>query len=157
MKEISLTQGKVAFVDDEDFERLNKFKWYAIKHGNTFYAKRHKARLNTTRTTISMHREIITFASNKVTDHRDGNGLNNCKANLRSCTQQQNKFNQRMPRKDNKLGVKGVCWHKQHKKFYPTIAVNGKKMHLGFFDILEDADKAYRIAEKKYFGEFARL
>ena len=90
------------------------------------------------------------------TDHRDGNGLNNCKENLRPCTQQQNKFNQRYARKDNKLGIKGVRRCEDRKKFQARIKIDGKQIHLGCFNVMGDADSAYRIAEEKYFGEFAR-
>jgi hypothetical protein len=82
-KEIPLTQGKVAVVDEEDFDRLNKHKWYACKNGNTFYALR-KSNVNGKRLTILMHREILGLKpGDPGVDHRDGNGLNNRRKNLR--------------------------------------------------------------------------
>ena len=81
---------------------------------------------------------------------------NRRKENLRLCTHQQNQFNQKNPRKNNKLGIKGVCWHKGVRKFQVTMRINAKNKHLGYYNVLGDADSAYRIAEEKYFGEFAR-
>ena len=156
MKEILLTQNKVTFVDDEDFERLNKHKWSVMKHRNTFYASRHSTTLNGKRNTIRMHREIMSVPKGVAVDHKNGNGLDNQKNNLRLATNQQNQFNQKLPRKNNKLGIKGVHWHKRDKKFYAQIGINGKVIYLGSFNVLGDADSAYRIAEEKYFGEFAR-
>jgi len=84
MKLIKLTQGKFAQVDDEDFEELNKFKWYAHrpKKGNTFYAVRHtrKPSGRGKQTTLQMHRVIMGVHNETVSDHRDGDGLNNQKA-----------------------------------------------------------------------------
>jgi len=157
MKEIPLTQGQVALVDDEDFERLSQFKWSARKYGNTFYAGR-QIRLRKDKQTVSyMHREIMNAPTGIQVDHINGdNRLNNQKENLRFCTNQQNGFNVRHPHKNKKFAVKGVSWHKRDKKFYARIQPNGKLICLGSFNVLGDADSAYRIAEEKYFGEFAR-
>lgn len=156
MKEIPLTQGKVAIVDDEDFEKLNQFRWCAMKHRNTFYASRHSATLNGKRNTIRMHRVIVNADKGVQVDHKNGLGLDNRKENLRLATNQQNQQNKKYPNKNNKLNVKGVCWHRREKKFRAQICINSKIVHLGSFNVLGDADSAYRIAEEKYFGEFAR-
>ena len=155
MKEIPLTQGKVALVDDEDYERLNQFKWYALKRPNTWYAVRNIL-VENKRTSISMHREIMDASKGHEIDHINGDGLYNLKTNMRFCTCQQNQFNQTLARRDNKLGIKGVCWHKKAKKFQAAIRINGTKIYLGIYAVLADADHAYRAAEIKYFGEFAR-
>lgn len=151
MKEIQLTQGKVAFVDDEDYERLNRFKWYAVRAKDRFYAERKSASIQ-----IRMHRTIMNAPKGIQVDHKDRNGLNNQKFNLRLATNQENCFNQIHPHKNNKLGVKGVHWREDTKKFLAQIQFNKKRIYLGLFTMLEDADSAYRKAEKKYFGEFAR-
>ena len=156
MKEIQLTQGKVVFVDDEDYERLNRFKWYAMECKKKWYAIRQNSRINGKQTHILMHREIMNATKGSSVDHRNGNGLYNCKGNLRLATKQENGFNRKHPNQNNKLKVKGVVWHKQHRKFQATIKVNGKAMYLGLFNVLGDADSPYRIAEEKYFGEIAR-
>ena len=103
-----------------------------------------------------MHREIMNTPTHLQIDHINGNTLDNRKENLRICTNQQNGFNKKNPLKNNKLGIKGVCWHKKIKKFMASIKINDKSIHLGYFNVLGDADSAYRIAELKYFGEFAR-
>ena len=155
MKEILLTQGKVTLVDDEDYKRLNTYKWYAVHDNRNWYAIR-SFRVNGEQKTILMHREIMNAPKGMQVDHHNGNGLYNLKKNLRLATNQQNQFNRKHPQKNNKLGIKGVQWHKRIKKFTAQIRINGNKIHLGYFNVLGDADSAYRIAEDKYFGEFAR-
>lgn len=156
MKEIPLTQGKVAIVDDEDYEKLNQFKWYAWKGRNMFYAARNSPSVNGKQKTIKMHKMLLPSDGEMKIDHRNGDGLDNQKENLRICTNQQNCFNRRQPHKNNKLGIKGVCFDKTHRKFRADIMTTGKYILLGYFNVLGDADSAYRIAEEKYFGEFAR-
>ena len=156
MKEMQLTQGKVALIDDEDFERLNQFNWYAHRSGNNWYAVRSSSRINGKQTTIIMHREIMNTLLDMQVDHKNGNSLDNQKSNIRTCTHQQNQFNKINPQKNNKLGIKGVRWYEKTKKFHARIGINGKYIHLGYYNVLGDADSAYRIAEEKYFCEFAR-
>lgn len=153
MREIQLTQGKVAIVDDEDFESLNQFKWCAFKHRNTYYAARNII-VGDRWKTLLMHREIMEATKGVQVDHRNGDGLFNCKKNLRHCTNQENQRN-RHSQKNNKLHIKGVRWCKSASKFKSQIGIGGKTIHLGYFNVLGDADSAYRIAEEKYFGEFA--
>lgn len=155
MKLIPLTQGKFAQVDDEDFEELNKYKWYAWKKGNTFYAARN-THTNKKWTMALMHRTILNIPPKMVCDHIDGNGLNNQKENLRITTRQQNVRNHIHANRDNKLGIKGVYFDERRKKFVAKIMFNGKKIFLGHFNVSGDADDIYRTAEKKYYGEFAR-
>lgn len=95
MKEIPLTQGKVALVDDEDFELLNQLNWYAYKNktGN-YYAVRNYSAEKGKRKIILMHREIMDAPKGIQVDHRNGDGLYNQKENLRLATHQQNSFNQ---------------------------------------------------------------
>ena len=86
MKQIKLSQqgknkGKyVVLVDDEDFEYLNQWRWCAVKYTHTYYAVRYDKKR------ISMHRLILDVPQNKLTDHRDSNGLNNQIKNIRPCT-----------------------------------------------------------------------
>lgn len=149
MKEIKLTQNKVALIDDDDFEYINQFKWNAHRSEKYWYASRSRG--------VRMHRVIMKTCDGMDIDHKNGNGLDNRKENLRICTHQQNMQNQPLPRINNKLGVKGVSLEKgRRKNFRATIFVKGKKVHLGYYNVLKDADEAYRIAEKKYFGDFSR-
>lgn len=159
MKLIKLTQRKFAQVDDEDFEELNKYKWYAAKDSNTFYAERNSPKTTPIGRKYShtqMHRVIMNVPRGMEGDHIDGDGLNNQKGNLRVATRQENRRNQTNINKNNSLGVSGVRWVKRCRKFQVQITVDWKIIHLGYFFCLEKAKKARREAELKYFGEFAR-
>ena len=152
MKEIKLTQGKVALVDDEDFEELNQFKWYAAKMTKgTFYAGRKK---NNKR--AYLHREIMNPVAGMEVDHIDGDGLNCQRVNLRNCTHIQNTMNRRMSLTSTS-GFKGVSWHKRDEVWQANIRVDRKLKYLGSFSMLEDAALAYNKAATKYFGEYAEL
>lgn len=105
----------------------------------------------------SVHRLAFLYIKGywpREVDHKDENGLNNRWSNLRECTHSQNVANQG-PRKDNKLGVKGV-YRRKSGKYRAQINIMGKRTHLGNFDTLVAATLAYRKAAKKYFGEFAK-
>ena len=152
-KEIPLTRGMVALVDDEDYERVNKLSWYlgpSIKG-------RHYAR-STVRGTKSeilyMHR-FVTFAKNgQVVDHANGDTLDNRKINLRICNQSQNMGNSKR-HKRNKSGFKGVYLEKRTGKYVSSIKCN-KKFWIGSFDTAEKAARAYDAKARELFGEFAR-
>ncbi len=77
--------------------------------------------------------------------------------NLREATQKENSRNRMSAQKNNKLGIKGVYWNKQNKKYQGYIRVNRKLKHLGCFETKEEASLAYNEAAIKYFGEFAKL
>lgn len=153
MKEIQLTQGQIALVDDEDFEYLSAFKWFANKHRNTYYAGRQSSRINGLQRTQLMHCIIM---NHKGIDHIDCNGLNNQKNNLRICTNSQNAMN-RIPIKGTSSKYKGVSFHNRDKKWYSYIKKNQKLINLGTFINEVDAAKAYDKKAIELFGEFAHL
>lgn len=143
-RQIALTQGKFALVDDEDFEELNNKKWYAIKSNRTFYAYSGKC--------AAMHRVIMNPPNDMVVDHIDGDGLNNTRNNLRICTQTENKWNNRKS-VTNKSGAKGVYFFA--KKWQASIGDRGKTKYLGRFNTPEEAEAAYKKAARELRGEFA--
>ena len=157
MREITLSQDKVALVDDGDFEWLNGWKWHAY-HGrrDTFYATRNspRPRQQPRRPMIRMHRLIMDAPTGVLVDHRDGNGLNNQRSNLRLGTNAQNLRN-RGAQSNNASGVKGVSWYAPTRKWKAKIGVNGKDIRLGHFATAAEAGAAYDRAAIKYHGEFA--
>ena len=157
MKEIPLTQGKVAIVDDEDFIAVAIFKWFAHKQtkAKTYYAERNIHVAIGRRKPLAMHVYLLDPPDGYQVDHIDGDGLNNRRNNLRICRCSQNQGNARI-RKDCSSGVKGVTFRKSKKQWVARIQVNKKRMDLGGYNNLEDAAKAYADASIKYFGEFAR-
>lgn len=156
MKKIMLTKGYHTIVDDEDYEALNKHKWWAEVGRATVYAVRQVPTPTNRIYTVKMHRQLLDAPKGMNVDHKNGNGLDNRKCNLRLCTDQQNNWNARI-RKDNKSGLKGVSWHKNSKKWRTQIRWNDKKVTLGYFTDKLEAKKAYDLKAKQLFGEFACL
>lgn len=156
MKQILLTKGQFALVDDEDFEYLNQFKWCAVKGSNTYYAI--KSGYNKGKNPqIKMHRLISKLNdSNILCDHKDNNGLNNQKENLRISNKSQNGMN-RGPQKNGTSKYKGVSWFAKANKWMAKITLNRKQIYIGYFEDITDAAKAYDEKAKELFGEFAWL
>jgi len=145
-KQILLPSGHVCLVDD-DYVQENK--WHISSKG---YAKRH----NGTKF-VFMHTEIIGKPpAGMVTDHINGNKLDNRKCNLRFVTNQQNLWNSK-PR-GAKSGLKGVYRENipGEKKYRAFIRVDGKRKSLGYYLTANEAGEAYDRAARRYFGKFAR-
>ena len=141
MKNIPLTRGQFAIVDDDMFEYISQWKWHALKQPHTYYAARNVTK-NKKKETIWMHRIINKTSSDKKTDHINGNGLDNRKKNLRSATHQENMINcARWVEGSSKY--RGVSWHCGNKKWYAQITVNYKNLYVGSFDTEKQAKLAY--------------
>lgn len=154
MKEIQLTRGMVAFIDDEDFKIVSAHSWNCIKTDidGLFYAGTNVGSRNA-RTVLYMHKLLM---GGKLIDHINGNGLDNRRSNLRFCTHAQNCAN-----KNKKSGTsskyKGVFWYKRDSKWRSFIQKEGKKYFLGNFEKEVDAAIAYNLKAKELFGDFAKL
>ncbi len=174
MKEIKLTKGKVALVDDEDFEYLNQWKWRALKGSSTYYASMQ----TNTRDEYGVYKQKITYMHRLLmncsavlhVDHMDHNGLNNQRSNLRNCTRGENQRNKRASGKSKYLGVTVIdSWfgrknksgvRKKHfttLKYVAHIMHNRKIEYLGRYNSEVDAAIAYNKAAVKYHKEFANL
>jgi hypothetical protein len=148
MKQIPLTQNKVAIVDDKDFVELSKYKWYFAQG----YAVRNSP---PPQRKIFMHRIILNPTKGKIIDHINGDSLDNRQDNLRMSTVSENQHNQKV--RKNISGYKGVHWHKRIKKWHAKIKVEMNDIHLGYFSDRVEAAKAYNKGAKLYHGEFAKL
>ncbi len=154
MKQIPLTQGKFALVDDEDFERVNQYKWYANKSHCVWYARRGKW-IKGELKIFHMHRFLTDFPGSGI-DHIDGNGLNNQKVNLRLATFIQNRANADGHRNGSSQ-YKGVSWHKRAGKWCAQIAFKGRHLYIGTFKDEINAAKAYDKKAIQFHGKYARL
>lgn len=149
MAKIILTRGFTTTVDDSDLEFISKYKLHAhVNKDGSVYAVTQKG--------INIHRLLLKVNSNQLVDHINGNTLDNRRKNLRIATKAQNGMN-RTKQVNNKSGYKGVSFRPDRNKFRATIYQNKKQTHLGYFDSVIDAAKAYNKAARKHFGEFARL
>lgn len=147
-----------AIVDDDIGWALDCFKWHPIKGHNTFYARR-CVTVNGKSKFLYMHREILGGNERLMgfeVDHKDHDGLNNVKENLRKCTHQQNQQNNRQTGTYSSK-FKGVYWNKQQKVWMVRIQENKRDSYIGRFHDEQLAAKAYDLAAIRIQGDFARL
>jgi hypothetical protein len=158
VKEIPLTKGMVALVDDQDYERVMQYKWHADYCHNTrsFIAERSFRAADGKWTRQPMSRFILDAPPEILVDHRNHNTLDNQRFNIRKCTHAQNQRNARK-RCDNTSGYKGVSSRSHTKKFRARIKVNGREIFLGYFYTKREAALAYNQAALRLHGEFAHL
>jgi hypothetical protein len=150
MREIPLTHGAVAIVDDEDYLLVSRYRWVYVKRpsSTTGYAF-----------SLDIYREMGKFLVDRPAgmeiDHVNGNGLDNRRSNLRICTSTENRRNRRKPRAPGASRFKGV--RPRNEKWRAEIKINGEHRCLGTYASEEDAAKAYDAAARELHGEFACL
>lgn len=151
MKIIYTKKGEEILVDDCDFEELNRFRWSLDKDG---YAIRDIKLERGKYKRTTMHRFIMNTPTGHDTDHINHNRIDNRKENLRVCTRSENLQNMSI-KKSNTSGTTGVYWDIKNNKWRAQIQLLGKLKTFGRYKNLDDAIKARKDAEEKYFGEFA--
>lgn len=147
-------KGYQCLISSQDSDLLELW-WtpFKAKFTDTVYLSRTSNGIN-----IQIHRTILgrvlgrPLLSSELVDHRDGNGLNNTRENLRLATHAQNVWNSAV-QKRNKLGTKGVS--QVGRKFVAQIGIKGKPRYLGVFSTVEEAQAAYMDAARLHYGEFA--
>ena len=160
MAYVPLTQGYVAVADAADAAVVSGHNWAAHvvrrKDGSIInvYAERTN-RTGGRKERVAMHRAILGVSAGVLVDHKDCDGLNNRRGNLREASSAQNSANRRL-NISSTTGIKGVKAHRPG-KWVARISVKGKLLHIGIFDSDTAAAEAYAIASRKHHGEFGRL
>lgn len=140
-------------IDDRDYSLISQYNWYYNPEG---YAMTRKT-IDGKRTTIWMHRLIMGAQPGQKIDHRDGNGLNNQRSNLRFATAAENMQNRRKQQKAATSKYKGVYWFRPGGKWIARIYFNRKNIHLGLFENEMEAAQAYDTKARELYGDFAHL
>ena len=158
-REIELTQGKVAIVDDDDYEELSQYHWYAYRDKRTskFYAAR-SIPTKPNKTAISMHRHIMGLerGDSRTVDHKNVEAtLDNRRSNLRIATRANNTANRGKFMKGTSSQYKGVSKHGNG--WVAGIGYGDKDIYLGKYSTEYEAHLAYCRAALKYHGEFANF
>jgi hypothetical protein len=144
LKQITLTQGKIALVDDDIYEAIGHLKWYARKDKNRYYAVRNFQKSKGQRGAIYLHHIVIGYPlDNQEVDHIDGDGLNNQRNNLRIVTNRKNQQNTNNHRNGRLVGC---YFHKRVNRWQARIVINGRQQSLGYFDTEIEASKVYENA-----------
>ena len=152
---IPLSQGQYALIDEQDHALVKGYHWFAVYVRFKWYAATCvRSKADGKWRQLRMHTVIM--GAHGI-DHRDGNGLNNSRSNLRIATQAQNCKNRSKTRAASSSPYKGVSWHKRIGKWQAYIMVNYQRQHLGSFDNPIEAAKAYDAAARAANGEFAKV
>jgi len=155
---IHIKKFRFAIVDPYDYDRLRRYKWRLNRSNRTYYAFRTVSRGPLFRPQVLwMHHTILPPPDGYLTDHRNHNGLDNRRSNLRIATYSENVQNARKTKSKTSSRYKGVDFVKATGKWRARICVAGYRIFLGSFDSELEAALAYDTAAKLYFGQFACL
>jgi AP2 domain-containing protein/HNH endonuclease len=136
--------GLALLVDDDDYELMSQYKWYAKQDRNgDIYAQ----------VWLAAHHVLVPWT---LTDHVNGNKLDNTRSNLREATSRQNSWNRRL-RSDSRHDYKGVAWSKSRQQYRARIQVADRRICSGYYATAIEAARAYDALAREHFGEFARL
>lgn len=145
-------KGEEFWFDKEDYDKIKDYCWSYNNVGYLYTTLYNGPKAKNKK--ILLHRLIMDFPKNKVVDHINHDKTDNRKSNLRICTMKENAMN-KSQLKSNKSGEIGVSYSKERNKWIARIGYSGKSKTLGYFITKEEAIKARKEAEEKYFGEFA--
>lgn len=151
---IRLTRGKFALIDEEDYERVSQYKWHINSTGDLMYAVA-CIKIDGKIKNIKLHRFVMNFPDFDL-DHKDNDGLNCMKLNLRPCNDSQNQMNRRTKSEFSSI-YRGVSFSKDRNRWMSLIGYKKKMKYIGSFKVETEAAKAYDTKAKELFGEFARL
>lgn len=149
---LPLTRGKSVLIDEEDLPLISQYRWNAARRHRNWYAVGN----GSDQKSVYMHRLLLGAITGQVVDHRNSNGLDNRRINLRLCSSQQNGQNGRR-HSDSTVPYKGIRKNPNSQQWSGIITVNYRQISLGTYPTMEEAALAYNDAAIHYFGEFARL
>jgi len=154
---VPLTKGRFAIIDGADAERVGAVSWCAIGPNpqGKYYAGRNIGP-RSSRSMLRLHRFLMEAGSYVDVDHINGDGLDCRRSNMRLATRAQNRANMGRTRL-NTSGFKGVSFDKRSAKWVASIRSNGQYIHIGSFDLAEEAAHAYDVAARCHHKAFARL
>jgi hypothetical protein len=149
--------SKSILVDDEDYNAVSIHKWTITRIGHTFYAHRPIPGPKGKKKYTYLHRFLLDHPEKGLdVDHEDGNGLNNQRSNLRTCTHAEN-IRKKRKQKNNTSGYVGVSLDKRNGRFHAYIKLNGKRTFIGYYKHAIDAAAAYNRKAVELHGEFAHI
>lgn len=150
--------GLVALIDEVDVPRVAGYQWFPDRRGQRWYARAYirGAGRHGVQRHVYLHRLLVDASPGTEVDHRDLDGLNCTRGNLRIASHGQNSHNKAV-RRDSSVGFKGVTWHKQHRRWWARIGLNGDHRSLGLYNTADEAARAYDAKARELHGEFARL
>jgi hypothetical protein len=153
-RRIELSRGYMALVDDEDYDALAQHKWAATDAGRNGRVLLYATRAADRHRRIAMHRQImgVVDAGPEVqVDHKDGDGLNNQRENLRVTDNKANAENRQRLNRNNTSGARGVSIHPPTGRWHVRVGHHGRRVHGGFFDNLEDAVRAAEALRQRLY------